>query len=161
MLELKHNKKEKDYVYGVGVYEILGIWKGYYRVNKSLVLWMKPWTEAGDNNNKYMKYHFKLTYRLSVWNVRRKVDYHAGGKWFIHGPKRHKENQLPSLKHPCWVSLVWHVNEDNVIIQHISYRTSRTFGCLVIEVCYMMVSMTKCKKDVTMDVSNGVKSFLH
>ena len=26
------------------------------------------------------------------------MDYHAGGKWFIHG---RKENQLLSLKHPC------------------------------------------------------------
>ena len=55
---------------------------------------MKPWTEA--RNNKYMKYHSKLTYQLSFWNVSRKVDYHAGGKWFIHGPKRRKENQLLS-----------------------------------------------------------------
>ena len=46
---------------------------------------VKPWTEA--RNNKYMKYHSKLTYQLSFWNVSRKVDYHAGGKWFIHGPK--------------------------------------------------------------------------
>ena len=46
---------------------------------------MKPWTEA--RNNKYMKYPPKLTYQLSFWNVSRKVDYHAGGKWFIHGPK--------------------------------------------------------------------------
>ena len=65
---------------------------------------MKPLTEA--RNNKYMKYHSKLTYQLSFWNVSRKVDYHAGGKWFIHGPERRKENQLPSLKHPCWLSLV-------------------------------------------------------
>ena len=65
---------------------------------------MKPWTEA--KNNKYMKYHSKLTYRLSFWNVSRKVDYHAGGKWFTHGPKRRKENQLLSLKHPCWLFLV-------------------------------------------------------
>ena len=70
---------------------------------------MKPWTEA--RNNKYMKYHSKLTYQLSFWNVSRKVDYHAGGKWFIHGPKRRKENQLLSLKTPCWLSLVFHVNE--------------------------------------------------
>ena len=58
--------------------------------NKSLVSYMKPWTEA--RNNRYIKYHSKLTYQLSFWNVSRKVDYHAGGKWFIHGPKRHKEN---------------------------------------------------------------------
>ena len=50
---------------------------------------MKPWTEA-KNNNKYMKYHSKRTYQLSFWNVSRKVDYHEGGKWFIHGPKRNK-----------------------------------------------------------------------
>ena len=31
-----------------------------------------------------MKYYSKLTYQLSFWNVSRKVDYHAGGKWFIH-----------------------------------------------------------------------------
>ena len=64
---------------------------------------MKPWTEA--RNNKYMKYHSKLTYQLSFWNVSRKVDYHAGGKWSNHGPKRHKENQFLSLKPPCWLSL--------------------------------------------------------
>ena len=66
---------------------------------------MKPWTEA--SNNRYMKYRSKLTYQLSFWNVSRKVDYHAGGKWF----KRRKENQLLRLKHPCWLSLVQHVNE--------------------------------------------------
>ena len=82
-------RKSKDYVYGIWVYKALDIWKGYYRVKKSLVSYMKPWTEA--RNNKYMKYHSKLTYQLSFWNVSRKVDYHAGGKWFIHGPKRRKE----------------------------------------------------------------------
>ena len=97
-------RKSKDYVYGIWVYKALDIWKGYYRVKKSLVSYVKPWTEA--RNNKYMKYHSKLTYQLSFWNVSRKVDYHAGGKWFIHGPKRRKENQLLSLKHPCWLSLV-------------------------------------------------------
>ena len=97
-------RKSKDYVYGIWVYKALDIWKGYYRVKKSLVSYMKPWTEA--RNNKYMKYHSKLTYQLSFWNVSRKEDYHAGGKWFIHGPKRRKENQLLSLKHPCWLSLV-------------------------------------------------------
>ena len=65
---------------------------------------MKPLTEA--RNSKYMKYHSKLTYQLSFWIVSRNVDYHAGGKWFIHGPKRRKENQLLSLKHRHWVSLV-------------------------------------------------------
>ena len=39
-------KKSKDYVYGIWVYNILGIWKGYYRVKKSLVSCTKPWTEA-------------------------------------------------------------------------------------------------------------------
>ena len=27
-------RKSKDYVYGIWVYKVLGIWKGYYRVNK-------------------------------------------------------------------------------------------------------------------------------
>ena len=31
------------------------------------------------------------------------VDQHAGGKWLIHETKRHKDNQLPSLKLP-WVA---------------------------------------------------------
>ena len=29
-------RKSKDYVYGIRVYKALGIWKGYYRVKKSL-----------------------------------------------------------------------------------------------------------------------------
>ena len=71
-------RKSTDYVYGIWVCKVLGIWKGYYRVKKSLVSCMKPWTEA--RNKKYMKYLSKLTYQLSFWNARRKVDYHAGGK---------------------------------------------------------------------------------
>ena len=66
---------------------------------------MKPWTEV-TNYNKYMKSHCKFTYKLLFKNVSRKVDYHAGGKWFIHVPKRRNENQLLSLKDPCWLSLV-------------------------------------------------------
>ena len=31
-----------------------------------------------------------------------KVDQHAGGKWLIHDTKRRKDNQLQSLKLPCW-----------------------------------------------------------
>ena len=104
MLKTESIRKSKDYVYGIWVYKALDIWKGYYRVKKSLVSYVKPWTET--RNHKYMKYHSKLTYQLSFWNVSRKVDYHAGGKWFIHGPKRRKENQLLSLKHSCWLSLV-------------------------------------------------------
>ena len=33
-------------------------------------------------------YHFKLDLQ--------KVDQHTGGKWLIHGTKRHKNNQLQS-----------------------------------------------------------------
>ena len=98
-----HLRKSKDYVYGIWVYKVLGIWKGYYRVKKSLVLCMKPWAR---NNNEYMKSYSNLHTNSHFKNVNRKVDYHSGGKWFIHGPKRRKENQLLSLKHPCWLSLV-------------------------------------------------------
>ena len=31
----------KDYVCGIWVYKLLGIWKGYYGVNKSLISYMK------------------------------------------------------------------------------------------------------------------------
>ena len=41
-----------------------------------------------------------------------KVDQHAGGKWLIHDTKRRKDNQLQSLKLPCWTSklssYMWH-----------------------------------------------------
>ena len=73
---------------------------------------MKLWTEA--RNNKYMKYHSQLTYQLSFWNVSRTVDYHAGGKWFIHGPKRHKENQLLSLKHPKYINFSERILQGNI-----------------------------------------------
>ena len=60
-------RKSKDYVYGIWVYKALGIWKGYYRVKKSLVSYMKPWTEA--RNNKYMKsllYQYYQNLKLPV-----------------------------------------------------------------------------------------------
>ena len=31
-----------------------------------------------------------------------KVDHQTGGKWFIHGPKDHKKNQLLSPEYSCW-----------------------------------------------------------
>ena len=42
-------------------------------------------------------------------NMILKVDHDRRGKWFIHGLK-HKENQLPSLEHTSWLSLVLYVN---------------------------------------------------
>ena len=43
-------------------------------------------------------YHFKLDFQ--------KVEQHqhAGGKWLIHGTKRHKDNQLQSLGLTCKMS---------------------------------------------------------
>ena len=37
-------------------------------------------------SNLQTNYHFKLDFQ--------KVDQHTGGKWLIHGTKRHKDNQL-------------------------------------------------------------------
>ena len=41
-------------------------------------------------------YHFKLYLK--------KVDNQTGGKWLIHGTKRHKDNQLQRLELPCRIS---------------------------------------------------------
>ena len=41
-------------------------------------------------------YNFKLDFQ--------KVDQHTGGKWLIHGTKRHKDTQLQSLELPCRIS---------------------------------------------------------
>ena len=41
-------------------------------------------------------YHFKLDFQI--------VDQHTGGKWFIHGTKRRKDNQLQGLLLPGRIS---------------------------------------------------------
>ena len=41
-------------------------------------------------------YYFKLDFQ--------KVAQIQGGKWLIHGTKRHKDNQLQSLELPCRIS---------------------------------------------------------
>ena len=38
-----------------------------------------------------------------------KVDQHAGGKWLIHDTKRHKDNQLQSLKLSCRISKLYDI----------------------------------------------------
>ena len=53
----------------------------------------KNWFPLCENLQTY--YHFKLDFQ--------KVDHHTGGKWLIHGTKRHKDNQLQSLE-PCRIS---------------------------------------------------------
>ena len=54
----------------------------------------KPTIISKSNLQTY--YHFKLDLQ--------KVDQHTGGKWLIHGTKRHKDNQLQSLELPCRIS---------------------------------------------------------
>ena len=41
-------------------------------------------------------YHFKIDFK--------NVDKHTGGKWLIHGTKRHKDNQLQRLELACRIS---------------------------------------------------------
>ena len=63
-------RKSKDYVYGIWVSKVLGIWKGHYRFKKSLVSCMKPWTEAR-NNNRYMKWYNHICCRWAelMWTL--------------------------------------------------------------------------------------------
>ena len=60
------------------------------------------------NNQKQQKNVFPLcqTYKPTIILKLdfQKVDQHTGGKWLIHGTKRHKDNQLPSLEPPCRIS---------------------------------------------------------
>ena len=61
----------------------------------------------------YMSKHKKIRYGIHyvkptaqlLFKIRfQKVDKHAGGKWLTHDTKRHKDNQLQSLKLPCRIS---------------------------------------------------------
>ena len=47
-------------------------------------------------SNLQIYYNFKLDFQ--------KVDQHTGSKWYIHGTKRSKDNQLRSLELPCKIS---------------------------------------------------------
>ena len=63
-----------------------------------------------------------------------KVDQHAGGKWLIHDTKRHKDNQLQSLKFPCRLSKLscemwhkgvrWHHVESDILKESQGAKTS-------------------------------------
>ena len=48
----------------------------------------------------------KKSREKSYQHLNLKEDHHTGDKWLIHGPRHHKENQLLSLEHPCWLCLV-------------------------------------------------------
>ena len=71
--------------------------------NASDSRYMKPWTRWTEariwrNNNKFI---YKISLQTYIPNSHFEI---WAEKWFIHGPKRHNENQLLSLKHPCWLS---------------------------------------------------------
>ena len=70
-------RKSKDYVYGIWLYKVLGLWEGYYWVKKWLVSCMKPWTKAR-NNNTYMKSHsiipnLHTNSRFKMWAEKRTI----------------------------------------------------------------------------------------
>ena len=59
------------------------------------------------NTKKKIRYiiHYVKPTAQPLFKIRcQKVDQHTGGKWLIHDPKRHKDNQLQSLKLPCRIS---------------------------------------------------------
>ena len=67
------------------------------------------------NMNKAIKQHnphplrcIKITHQLSFKKLNLRVNHPTGGKWkqVIHGPKHRKVNQLLSMEHSCWLSLV-------------------------------------------------------
>ena len=66
-------------------------------------IWIKT---RNQENNPQTLHHVNLSYQLTIKNLNRKVDYLTGGKWFIHGPKHRKENQLLILEHPRWLSSI-------------------------------------------------------
>ena len=58
------------------------------------------------------KYQKNEDLQSNMWNLQphcwlkvdfQKVDKHTGGTWLIHDTKRHKDNQLQSLKLPCTI----------------------------------------------------------
>ena len=46
-------------------------------------------------------YNFKLDLN------KKKVDQHTGGKWLIHGTKRHKDNRLQSLAQQDFIQKIY------------------------------------------------------
>ena len=58
-------------------------------------------------------------------NINLQVDHHTGGRWFIHGSKPHKENQLQSLENYCWWSLVWYKWGPLYIMQSVVPKNAR------------------------------------
>ena len=50
---------------------------------------LKPWKKV-----------FSTMSSLQIHNCILKVNQETGGKWFIHGTKYRKDNQLQSQKHP-------------------------------------------------------------
>ena len=77
-------------------------------MGKTLVMYInnnKSNTPIEINHN-----YIKLTYQLSFEHISLTLLHHTRGKLFILGPRRRNENQLLSLKHPCWLSCVLYVN---------------------------------------------------
>ena len=74
----------------------------YHEINNCLCQNAKKW--------RYTKHYVKPTlYDIIYIDCCLKVDFqkvdrHAGGKWLIPDTKRHKDNQLQSLKLPCSIS---------------------------------------------------------
>ena len=44
---------------------------------------------------------------LILTKLKKKVDQHTGGKWLIHGTKRHKDNRLQSLAQQDFIQKIY------------------------------------------------------
>ena len=56
-------------------------------------------------NRKLLPTILNVPIQVSFTNTKLQMDYHTEGNWLIHYHKHHKENQLLSLEHSCWLFL--------------------------------------------------------
>ena len=60
-------------------------------------------------NNKESLFPLCQTYKPTIilTKLKKKVDQHTGGKWLIHGTKRHKDNRLQSLAQQDFIQKIY------------------------------------------------------
>ena len=104
-----HIRRRGYCVYGTGGYKVLKIEKLF----QSKIIWEENNSQnignvkhgyRNETNRKF--FSINLNTQIRSQKHKRKMGHHAGGKWSIHSPKHRKDNQLLSLEHSCWLSLI-------------------------------------------------------
>ena len=117
-------RKNKDYVYGIWLYKVLGIWQGYYKVKKH------AWNREPRQEIIIKIWNLTPSYQTYIPTLKLKCEPNSGlscRRQVVHPrPQTPQGESIAKPETPCWLSLVKHANMKSMATCSVRYSKKQS-----------------------------------